>query len=411
MSLIKLPNGEFLNETVTAYPSPELLIKTIRDISSIQYLSKNESTVSNGEIYFYVNGDMNDPFFYIGETAVSILTRNRRHSKKGWTDRLVLPHIGTVKSIYKPLEADTRRTIEALIIFELAQLGFTPINAENKSWKDGVVIPTNVEEKYVRDFANIVVDNIVFLAGTVPSRKTILSSSYTTLPTTDSSNSQKSEVSYIVDVVVPFVSETEIIPIKEKYKNIPRVSIESLVKRGYISTGSILAPNSSIYKSKATVTDDYKLMVNGKKYDSLSAAGMGSIHHANSTIRAVSGWDFWSLENTDGTLKKMSSIREDFLNDNIIVEPLKKKSLKDLVKAGIIKPNTEIVTLGYKYNSKATIVQGGRVKIGNHEVDSLTAAGTIAMQESGADGECKAGWTFWGRKAPDGVIIPLSVFR
>lgn len=166
MALLTI-GGQKVNEDSYRFPSPDLTIQSVTRKEALKSLGSKGMKQGHGIVYFYLDrGYLENNVVYIGESGNSIQSRhNATHSKSQWFANLRYPLIGVVQSPYRRWDTDTRRAIEAQIVYELRQCGFTPFNHENSTWKDGVDFSIYDEPAYLKSVVDNIVEYILFHLG------------------------------------------------------------------------------------------------------------------------------------------------------------------------------------------------------------------------------------------------------
>lgn len=165
MTLIQV-NGAYVNEDLYKFPDPDLLIQSVSHKSDLNALGVNNTSTSNGYVYFYIDKDwQHNTVNYVGETKNSLQYRhNSTHSKKEWFANLKYPLIGIAQSPYRAWDTDTRRVIESLVLQQLKSLGMTPANSENSTWMN-FDITGHPEKHYLEKIATMIVEYQLFHLG------------------------------------------------------------------------------------------------------------------------------------------------------------------------------------------------------------------------------------------------------
>lgn len=192
--------GHKVNEDSYRFPSPDLTIQSVTRKEALKSLGVQGMKQGHGIVYFYIDrGYKENNVIYIGESGNSIQSRhNATHSKAKWFSALRYPLIGVVQSPYRRWDTDTRRAIEAQIVYELRQSGFNPFNHENSTWRDGVDFNIYDEPAYLSSVVDHIVEYILFHLG-IEKGDSIgeVSDSIDVLSSTQSTSSTLSSISVI----------------------------------------------------------------------------------------------------------------------------------------------------------------------------------------------------------------------
>ena len=87
-------------------------------------------------------------------------------------------------------------------------------------------------------------------------------------------------------------------------------------------------------------------------------------------------------------------------------------SLKDIIDAGFIEPNTKIFSTEAKYPAEATILENGEIYFNSQTYRNLSPAGKAVKKYHKAEKSLStAGWDFWATKNPDGSFKRLAQWR
>ena len=317
MGLIKTQKT-FINEDRYVYPDPEIIIQTTRNPNNINLLGSGDANNDNGYIYFYANSLWKtQPFVYIGESKNSLQTRhNSTHKNSDWFKVLDYPFIGIVNSPNKPWDTDTRRAIESITIHKLHTIGLQIINHTNSTWVNGGTVHPNVNHTYVDHIANIIVNyithnigyddkydaNSIENMGTWGKVGTKTSTKYTPVEETRDLNIQSN-------------TGTENIKVESKKKGYTHYpyTLKDLIDASFIKSGVTIYSTSNIYPAEATILETGEILYDSVKYKSLSTAGEKAMKDVNPAINSPNGWTFWATKNPDGSFKRLSQWREEYI--------------------------------------------------------------------------------------------------
>ena len=81
------------------------------------------------------------------------------------------------------------------------------------------------------------------------------------------------------------------------------------------------------------------------------------------------------------------------------------ETVSDLLEAGLLTVGTRLRPIPDAFDSPATVVDGGRLQVGDTVFETPSAAGVHAAKRS------VNGWDFWGAASGDGTLVPLSELR
>lgn len=310
MGLIKTSNtaNTFINEDRYVYPDPEIIIQTTRNPNNVNLLGCGDADNNNGYIYFYANSLWKtQPFVYIGESKNKLHTRhNSTHKNSQWFKVLNYPLIGIINSPNKPLDTDTRRAIESLTIHKLHTKRLQIINHTNATWVNGGTIHPNVNHTYVDHIANIIVNYITHNIG--------YDDKY------DASDDENVGAWGEVDADTLNPSKTSGSPASDTTS--PASDPQNLYKQTETKTlidSEILQPNTKIFSTErnhpaeATILKNGEILFNNTNYKSLSAAGRAARNINRPEATTPNGWDFWATREADGTFKRLTQWREEYI--------------------------------------------------------------------------------------------------
>lgn len=318
MGLIKTQKT-FINEDRYVYPDPEIIIQTTRNPNNVNLLGSGDADNDNGYIYFYVNSLWKtQPFVYIGESKNNLQTRhNSTHKNSQWFKVLDYPFMGIVNSPNKPLDTDTRRAIESLTIHKLHTIGLEIINHTNATWVNGGTVHPNVNHTYVDHIANIIVDYITHNIGyddkydasnnenTGTWGKVGVKASDKYTPVEETINTKSTAAQNNV--------EGNNGDVKNKSKTSYTQSLKELIDAGILQPNTRIYSTTSLYPAEATILETGEILFDGVKHKSLSTAGEKVIHNVDPSISSPNGWTFWATQNPDGSLKRLTQWRDEYI--------------------------------------------------------------------------------------------------
>lgn len=209
-----------------------------------------------------------------------------------------------------------------------------------------------------------------------------------------------------------------------KKRTVYRESVKDLIDADLLKAGTRLRPLRKNLTTTALVLDDGSLDVEGARFSAVSTAAQ-----AVSRNQSEPGWEFWGAPSGDGGFVSLFALRERLRADRPasptkdqvkaasapdavgvagpVVTPLHDARRKrhytanigDLVSAGLLVPGQELVPTRRGKSERAIVLESGRLKIGDVEFASLSAA---AKAVSGNSSE--PGWEFWAIETPGGRV-------
>lgn len=150
-----------------AYPSPELIIKSVTRIEDIRHLSPERPDA--GVVYTYGDRDWRRNLTnYTGESKTSVVARHSStHSKAQWLKEMTYPLIISVQPSHRAWDTDTRRAIESMLVYKKSLIGFDVANFQNSTWEDNAALRTATDVRYVRDIVRAVLEYELFHLGAI----------------------------------------------------------------------------------------------------------------------------------------------------------------------------------------------------------------------------------------------------
>lgn len=282
MGLKKVKNI-LINEDKYVYPFPELIIQTTRNVNHVQHLGSDLASNDNGYIYFYTDADWRkNPNVYIGESKNSIQSRhNGTHKNTEWFKSIKYPFIGIINSPNLPWDTDTRRAIESKTVFKLHSIGLKLVNGANSTWTSGGTVHPSVNNQYVEDVSEIIVDYIIHQLGyTIPSNN---------LDKDGGKNIQ----------------------IKNKSFTYHETKLIDLLQAGFLQPETELHSTKKLYQGSAILLSDGTIKFNNEIFKNVSSAGIALIRTFKPDAISVNGWEFWGIMDSSGKLKTLHAIREE----------------------------------------------------------------------------------------------------
>lgn len=183
-------------------------------------------------------------------------------------------------------------------------------------------------------------------------------------------------------------------------------SVGELVANGLLKAGTLLTPLRGHLEDTALVLPNGRLEVKGVGYDSPSGAAA-----AVTGNKAEAGWDFWGAPSGDGRFVALHELRLR-LKSLPAAEPVQAESggsstpverpskaaaklrygvaLTDLLAAGLLNTGQSVRSVRTGSNDVGTITADGRIRVGDSEFSSPSAA---AKAVTGHIAE--PGWDFW----------------
>jgi hypothetical protein len=301
---LKRVKNFLINEDKYVYPYPELIIQSTRNAASIPHLGSELANNDNGYIYFYADSDWkNNPNVYIGESKNSIQSRhNSTHKSTEWFKAIKYPFVGVVNSPNLPWDTDTRRAIESKTVYKLHSMGIKVVNGVNSTWTNGGTVHPNVNNQYVEDVSNIIVDYITHHTG-----YEFVSEPKNVMTTYKNGNKSLASTSYEAG------PKNDDVTTKKSWTQNP-VSLKMLIEANILELG-ILTSTAKLYPATASLTEDGHIVFDGVEYSSISSAGIAAIRKHRPDAISVNGWDFWGVKQPDGSIKKLSSYRDEYKED------------------------------------------------------------------------------------------------
>jgi hypothetical protein len=279
-----------INEDNYVYPYPELIFQTTREATSLVYLGSGKADNENGYIYFYADSDWkNNSNVYVGESKNDIQSRhNSTHKNSAWFKNITYPLIGIVNSPNLPWDTDTRRAIESKTVYKLHNLGLQIVNGANSTWTNGGTVHPNVNDQYVEDVSDIIVNYI------------------------------KHHIGYFNDTPITRVAKS-ILPKPGKAatdtfrtRNNIQTTLLDMIKAEIIISGANIVSTERNYPGEASILEGGKILFNGSIYETLSKAGYECRRLVKKEISGPNGWTFWGIVQNDGSIKSLSEYREEY---------------------------------------------------------------------------------------------------
>lgn len=305
MGLVKIQKT-FINEDRYVYPDPEIIIQTTRNPNNVNLLGSGDADNDNGYIYFYANSLWKtQPFVYIGESKNSLQTRhNSTHKNSQWFKVLDYPFMGIVNSPNKPWDTDTRRAIESLTIHKLHTIGLEIINSSNATWVNGGTVHPNVNHTYVDHIANIIVDYITHNIGYNGESKNGKVGKYMPVEET-----RKAEVLGQNSVEE---HDDKKAPEKKGHTYYP-YTLKEIIDAGLMQPNTTIYSTEPKYPAEATILENGTILFNENIYATGSAAGRAARMLTRPEATQPNGWDFWATKNPDGSIKRLTQWREEYI--------------------------------------------------------------------------------------------------
>lgn len=299
---LKRVKNFLINEDKYVYPYLELVIQSTRNAVSIPHLGSELANNDNGYIYFYADSDWKkNPNVYIGESKNSIQSRhNSTHKNTEWFKAIKYPFIGVINSPNLPWDTDTRRAIESKTVYKLHSMGIKVVNGVNSTWTNGGTVHPNVNNQYVEDVSNIIVAYITHHTGYefISDPKNAMTAYKNGKKTSDST-------SYETGLKNDYVAT------KKSWTH-NSVSLKMLIDANILEADMGLTSTAKLYPANATLTVDGNIVFDDIEYSSTSSAGVAAIRKHRPDAISVNGWDFWGVKQSDGSIKKLSSYRNEY---------------------------------------------------------------------------------------------------
>lgn len=215
----------------------------------------------------------------------------------------------------------------------------------------------------------------------------------------------------------PTTGSRAVAPAEARTRSVYPETLQDLVQGGLLPPGAILVHDNHS-GSRATVTADGLLDVNGRQYDHPSPAAVQL-----SGNLSENGWRWWSLRSPSGRLVPLKDLREQLHSRrgpglaavHVESEPAQPEAdgaalpgpdpqLVAMVASGVLVAGQHVVPMSTKRSQVPAVVEpDGYVRIGQIRYPSLDDAAAAVL------GHLAYGWTFWcvergGRRVSLGVL-------